>query len=322
MSTVADVSALGRAIQNQVRRVIVGKDAVIELVLAALLSEGHVLVEDVPGIGKTLLAKSLARAVGGSFRRVQCTPDLLPADILGVSVFNPQTQSFEFHPGPIFTHILLVDEINRATPRTQAALLEAMEERQVTLEGRTLPLERPFLVLATQNPIELAGTFPLPEAQLDRFLLRVSLGYPSAEEEATILDRFEQENPLDSLEPVADPGRLVAAAAAVRSVTVAPPVRDYMVSLVRATRAHPALALGASPRASLALRRTSQALAALRGRDYVLPDDVKEVARPVLGHRLIPTGQSRLRGTALEEILGEILRQVPVPVEVPVPPGG
>lgn len=322
MDALGQVGELAQAIQAQIRQVIVGKDAIVELLLAALLSEGHVLLEDVPGVGKTVLAKSLARAVGCTFRRVQCTPDLLPADIVGVSVFNQRTQGFEFHPGPIFTEILLVDEINRATPRTQAALLEAMEERQVTVEGQTRPLGRPFLVLATQNPIELAGTFPLPEAQLDRFLMRLSLGYPTPEEEASILDRFERGNPGEGLTPVADPERLVAAASAVRSVTVAAPVRDYIVGLVQATRSHPALALGASPRASLALRRAAQALAAVRGRSYVLPDDVKELAFPVLGHRMIPTGQSRLRGTALADVLGEILTRVPVPVEVALPPGG
>jgi MoxR-like ATPase len=318
----ARVGALADEVQQQVRRVIVGKDAVVELLLVALLSEGHVLLEDVPGIGKTMLAKALARSTRCVFRRIQCTPDLLPGDILGVSVYDQRSQAFEFHPGPVFSQVLLVDEVNRATPRTQSALLEAMEERQVTIEGQTRALSRPFIVLATQNPIELAGTFPLPEAQLDRFLMRISLGYPTPEEEAAILDRFEHENPLDDLAAVAEATDLVDAAGAVRKVTVAEPVRDYVVALLQATRRHPALALGASPRAALALRRTAQALAAVRGRSYVVPDDVKYLAPPVLGHRLLPTGQTRLRGTELQDVVAEILGGVPVPAEAALPPEG
>jgi MoxR-like ATPase len=317
-----DVGGLAEAIRQQVGRVIVGKEAVVELLLVTLLSEGHALLEDVPGLGKTMLAKAVARSAGCTFRRIQCTPDLLPSDILGVSVYNQHAQAFQFHPGPIFSQLLLVDEINRATPRTQSALLEAMEERQVTVEGETRPLNRPFLVLATQNPIELAGTFPLPEAQLDRFLMKISLGYPTPEEEAAILDRFERQSPLDDLTPATDATSLLAAARGVRSVTVAQPIRDYLVAVVQATRAHPALALGASPRAALALRRTSQALAAVRGRSFVLPDDVKYLAAPVLGHRLLPTGQTRLRGTALQDVLAEVLAKVPVPAEASVPPDG
>lgn len=318
MDGLAEVSALAHAIRQQVDRVIVGKDAVVELLLVALLSEGHILLEDVPGIGKTMLAKAVARSTRCTFHRVQCTPDLLPSDILGVSIFNQKSQAFEFHPGPVFSQVLLVDEINRATPRTQSALLEAMEERQITIEGETRPLLRPFIVLATQNPIEMAGTFPLPEAQLDRFLMRLTLGYPTPDEEAAILDRFERDNPLDDLAPVSDAAQLAEAAAVVRAVTVAEPVRDYLVAVVQATRRHPALALGASPRAALALRRTAQALAAGRQRSYVVPDDVKYLAPFVLGHRLLPTGQTRLRGTALQEIVAEILAGVPVPAETAV----
>ncbi len=316
------IGALAQAIQQQVGRVIIGKEAAVELLLVAMLSEGHVLLEDVPGIGKTMLAKAAARCTGCTFRRVQCTPDLLPSDILGVSVYHQPSQAFQFHPGPIFTHVLLVDEINRATPRTQSALLEAMEERQVTVEGETRRITRPFLVLATQNPIELAGTFPLPEAQLDRFLMRLVLGYPTAEEEAAILDRFDRMDPLDDLTAVADAPSLVAAARTVRGVTVAEVVRDYIVAVIQATRRHPALALGASPRAALALRRTSQALAATRGRSFVTPDDVKYLAPVVLGHRLMPTSQTRLRGTAVQQVLDDVLTGVPVPVEVPLPPDG
>ena len=316
------VRAVAQRIQEQVSRVIVGKSATVELVLVALLSEGHVLFEDVPGIGKTMLAKAVARSIGGTFRRIQCTPDLLPTDVFGVSVYQQQTETFHFHPGPIFSQVLLVDEINRATPRAQSALLEAMEERQVTIEGETRLLLRPFIVLATQNPIELAGTFPLPEAQLDRFLMRLSLGYPTAEDEAAILDRFERGSPLDQLQPCTDLETLLATVRQVRRVTVATSVRDYLIAIVQATRTHPALALGASPRASLALRRAAQALAAVRGRPFVLPDDIKTLATAVLGHRLLPTGHTRLRGTALQDIVAEIVTGVPVPAEVPLPLGG
>ncbi|HXX40569.1 MAG TPA: MoxR family ATPase [bacterium] len=321
MESPAEVGVIAQRVQEQIGRVIIGKSQAVELLLVALLSEGHVLFDDVPGIGKTMLAKTLARSVGGTFHRIQCTPDLLPSDVLGVSVYQPQTESFRFHPGPIFSQFLLVDEINRATPRTQSALLEAMEERQVSIEGETRLLIRPFMVLATQNPIEFTGTFPLPEAQLDRFFMRLSLGYPTAKEEAAILDRFERTSPLENLTPCTDPETLLAATKIVRAVTVAPVVRDYVVGIVQATRTHAAVALGASPRASLALRRAAQALAAVRGRAFVLPDDVKELAPSVLGHRLLPTGQTRLRGTALQQVVGEIVAGVPVPAETALPSG-
>jgi MoxR-like ATPase len=290
-------------------------------VLVALLCEGHVLLEDVPGIGKTMLAKSVARTLGCSFRRIQCTPDLLPTDITGLAFFNQQRQSFEFRPGPIFSQVVLVDEINRATPRTQAALLECMEERQVTTEGETRPLPRPFLVLATQNPIELEGTFPLPEAQLDRFLLRLSLGYPTADEEQTIIRRFREVSPLSELAAVVGAEELLAMQQRCRRVHLAAAVEGYIVALVRASREHTLVALGGSPRASLALAHAAQALAALRGRNFVTPDDVKALLPAVLTHRLILQTQSRLRGQTAAALVDELLRSVPVPVEDEVSAG-
>jgi MoxR-like ATPase len=269
-----------------------------------------------------MLAKSVARTLGCSFRRIQFTPDLLPSDVTGLSFFNQREQAFEFRAGPIFSQVVLADEVNRATPRTQSALLECMEERQVTVEGETRPLPRPFLVLATQNPVELEGTFPLPEAQLDRFLLRLSLGYPARDEEKTILRRFRTTSPLDDLEPVVTADELLAMARLCRKVHVADAVEDYLLAIVAATREHPVLELGASPRASLALYRTAQALAALHGRAYVLPDDVKGLAPAVLGHRLIASTRARLRGRGLSEVVDEILSTVPVPVEgFPLPVG-
>ncbi len=313
-SEAASVAAAVGRVKDNIARVIVGKDEVIDLVLVALLAEGHILIEDVPGTGKTTLAKAVARSLDCSFKRIQFTPDLVPSDVTGITVYNQRDGVFEFRPGPIIAQIVLADEINRATPRTQAALLEAMEERQVTVEGETLPLPSPFLVLATQNPIELEGTFPLPEAQLDRFLLKLAIGYPSAEEEDRMVERFEQTSPLAGLVPVAGPEDLSRMMAVTARVHCEPVVRRYVIDLVRATRDHPALELGASPRAALALFRAARALAAVRGRPYLLPDDVKRVAPHVLPHRLILSSQTRLRGRTADDIVAELLATVPAPV--------
>jgi MoxR-like ATPase len=307
-----DVRAFAQAVMDNVERVIVGKRATIELMMVALLCEGHVLIEDVPGVGKTMLARAIAISLGSSFKRLQCTPDLLPNDVTGVSVFNQKTGEFEFRPGPVFVNVLLTDEINRATPRTQSALLECMGEGQVSVDGVTYVLDHPFLVLATQNAIEYAGTFPLPEAQLDRFLLRLSVGYPSVNDEGQILLNLQRQHPIKTLEQVVDGSQLPALQRQVWEVHVDDTIRDYVVRLVHATREHPDLALGASPRGSLALFKTAQGLAALRGRDYVLPDDVKPLVRPALAHRLIVRPESALRGRTADQLLNDLLKKVPL----------
>jgi MoxR-like ATPase len=312
---VIQVQQVAERVRANVGQVIVGKDAEIDLLLVALLCEGHVLIEDVPGVGKTMLAKSLARSLGCSFQRIQCTPDLLPSDITGISYFNQKTGEFAFRPGPILSQIVLADEINRATPRTQSALLEAMEERQISVERETLPLPRPFLLLATQNPVELEGTFPLPEAQLDRFLLRLRLGYPEGEEERMILRRFRQSQPLTDLQPVLEVQEVLALQQIVKAVLVSEPVESYLLALVQATRTHGMIELGASPRAALALEHASQALAAIQGRTFVRPDEVKRLAPAVLTHRLLLSAHARLRGRGAEQALHEVLEAVPAPVE-------
>jgi MoxR-like ATPase len=302
-------------LRENIQKVIVGKDDIIDLTLIALLCEGHLLIEDVPGTGKTTLAKTIAKSLDCTFQRIQFTPDLLPSDVTGIYYYNQRNQEFEFRPGPIFSQILLADEINRATPRTQSALLEAMQERQATVDIATHRLPRPFLVMATQNPIELEGTFPLPEAQLDRFLMKIGLGYPSEAEENEILLRFETMDPLEELGSVTDPPAILAMQAAVRLVRVEASVRNYIVNVCRATRLHPDIDLGASPRATMALYRTCQALAAIRGREYVLPDDVKIMAPFVLTHRLIIGAKTRLRGRQPADIVNDVVNTVAVPVE-------
>jgi len=303
----------GRLLEN-IEKVIVGKRSSVVLVLAAYLSEGHVLLEDVPGVAKTMLARAIAKSVGGSFKRIQCTPDLLPNDVTGASIFNPKTTEFEFRSGPLFAQFVLADEINRTTPRTQSALLEAMSERQVTIDGACYELERPFFIIATQNPVDHEGTFPLPEAQLDRFLLKLSLGYPGLEEESRMIDLLQHEHPIETLEAVVDLSEVLECQKQVKRMAVDPKVRDYVVALVRATREHHSVLLGASPRASLALFRASQALAALQGYEFVLPDHVKEMAHAVLGHRVIVRPENRLRKVTSKTVVSEILNQVPVPV--------
>ena len=309
-----DFTQFARAIQENVGQVIVGKAGVTELLLVAFLTEGHVLLEDVPGIGKTTLAKALARSLDCSFARIQFTPDLLPSDVTGINYYNQKHQEFEFRPGPVLSQILLADEINRATPRTQSSLLEAMQERQVTVDGETYALPRPFLVMATQNPIELEGTFPLPEAQVDRFLMQLALGYPSEAEEDEILVRYQRDDPMLELQPVTSVADLLELQRHVKETHVSADVRHYILQVVRATREHEAVDLGVSPRGSLALYKASQALAALRGRNYVIPSDVQQLCPPVLTHRVHISPQIRLRGRTPTQVVGEITEAVPVPV--------
>ena len=311
---ISDIQSFSTTVIDNVEKVIVGKRQAIELVLIALLCEGHVLIEDAPGTGKTMLARAVAISTGLEFKRLQCTPDLLPNDVTGVSVFNQKTREFEFRPGPVFSNILLSDEINRATPRTQSALLEAMGESQVTVDGVTYPLAKPFLLLATQNPIEFEGTFPLPEAQMDRFLFRLSLGYPDRANEDAMLQMQQLAHPIESLQKVMDGSSLPELQHQVRQVHVAKGIRSYILNLVQHTREHPSLSLGASPRGSLALFHTAQARAALQGRDYVIPDDIKYVAVACLAHRMMMNPESALGGETAEEVLRELLKKVEVPL--------
>jgi len=307
-----ELKTIVEKIKNNIANVIVGKDSAVELLIVALLSEGHVLIEDVPGVGKTMLARSLAISLGGKFKRLQCTPDLLPNDITGVSIFNQGSQNFEFRPGPLFVNVLLADEINRATPRTQSALLEAMQESQVTVDGVTYPLPEPFIVLATQNPIEYEGTFPLPEAQLDRFILKLDLGYPTKEEEKEIIFRIKGIHPIELLNPVIEPEIINQLKKRIWDVNLDKTVIDYIIRLVDQTRSHSDILLGASPRATLALSKTSRALAAIRNRDFVLPDDVKHLAVPVLSHRLILKPQTELRGITSKQLINRLIEETPL----------
>ncbi len=313
MMDLSAVQAVARAASDNVERVVVGKRHDVHLVLVALLCHGHVLIEDVPGVGKTVLAKAIARTVGCSFKRIQFTPDLLPSDVTGVNIFDQQRGVFEYRPGPIVAQMVLADEINRATPKTQSALLEAMEEAQVTVDGETHRLPEPFIVLATENPIEYEGTFPLPEAQLDRFLIRISMGYPGHDGEIEMLERQHRAHPLDALEQAVRPEDLLRAQEAVREVHVAAPIKDYIVGLVEATRRHEDVYLGASPRGSLALYNTSRAWAAMSGRDYVIPDDVKVLTEPALAHRIIVSPSARLKNLDGRIVIRDLVQQFPVP---------
>lgn len=311
---IEDVSKIAGNIRESVQKVIVGKDEAINLGLLALFCGGHILMEDVPGIGKTTMAKALAQSLGCSFKRIQCTPDLMPSDVVGVNLYNQKTAEFDFSPGPIFSQVLLTDEINRATPRTQSALLEAMQEQQVTVDGNTSKLSDPFLVMATQNPVEMEGTFPLPEAQLDRFMLLLKLGYPTPEEESDIFLRFEKQAILPDLSPVISAEEIIELRKVIPTVRVEDKVRNYIVEIVGGTRDNPSITLGASPRAGLALYKGAQALAAIDGRDYVTPDDIKSLTPSVLPHRIILSSTARLQGNTTDQVIEELLNKVPVPI--------
>ena len=313
MKETQSATTIAREIVDNVSKVIVGKQPVIKQALAAVIAKGHILIEDVPGVGKTMLAKSISSSIGCSFKRIQFTPDLLPSDIVGVSIYNQSTREFQFRPGPVMAQIVLVDEINRATPKTQSALLEAMEELQVSVDGVTRPLEQPFIVMATQNPIEYEGTFPLPEAQLDRFLMRISLGYPSFTDELSVIEQQEKTHPIDELEAVASPEDVIKLQKAAQNVYVDTAVRQYIVGLIKATRTHEDVSLGASPRASLGMFRAVRGMAILRDRDYAIPDDVKELAYAVLAHRLILSPAARMRGLHTGQVIDGLLESVAVP---------
>ena len=313
MKETQSATTIAREIVDNVSKVIVGKQPVIKQALAAVIAKGHILIEDVPGVGKTMLAKSISSSIGCSFKRIQFTPDLLPSDIVGVSIYNQSTREFQFRPGPVMAQIVLVDEINRATPKTQSALLEAMEELQVSVDGVTRPLEQPFIVMATQNPIEYEGTFPLPEAQLDRFLMRISLGYPSFMDELSVIQQQEKTHPIDELEAVASPEDVIKLQEAAKNVYVDTAVREYIVGLIEATRNHEDVFLGASPRASLGMFRAVRGMAILRDRDYAIPDDVKELAYAVLAHRLILSPAARMRGLHTGQVIDGLLESVAVP---------
>ncbi len=313
MPSIEPVQTLAQKVSTNVERVIFGKYNEIELALIALLCQGHLLIEDVPGVGKTMLARAIAKSLGCSFKRLQFTPDMLPSDVTGVSVFNQKTREFEFRPGPVHAQIVLTDEINRATPKTQSALLECMEERQVTVDGTTWPMPQPFMVMATQNPIEYEGTFPLPEAQLDRFMLRIHLGYPGSKDEMAMLDAQQFAHPIDDITQVASADELVAAQRAVKEVYVDTLIKEYILTLIEATRKHPDVYLGASPRGSLALYKTAQVRAAIQGRDYVIPDDIKALAEPALAHRLIISPAARLKNVDPRAVVDELIHSVAVP---------